>query len=222
MQKLIRLIKRAPGKTVEAFQSGWREQLPPLVAALPGLRRYVQSLALPQGYRKGELLFDGIDEWVFDSVSALNAARQSPAFRALQEQSAVLASSAVDMPVEVWVMLDGPIPTQGAKNIEFVKRRPGMPLEDFRRYWREVHGPLAARIPVLRRYEQNHLAIDAYADALEPEYDGLAITWFDSTAAMREGTASPEYLATRADEQNFLPDGHLPIIITRERVVFER
>jgi hypothetical protein len=33
---------------------------------------------------------------------------------------------------------------------------------------------------------------------------------------MREGALSPEYAVTRADEPNFLPDGHLPIIITRE------
>jgi hypothetical protein len=36
---------------------------------------------------------------------------------------------------------------------------------------------------------------------------------------MKRGTTTPEYAATRADEPNFLPDGHLPIIITRERVV---
>jgi hypothetical protein len=52
-----------------------------------------------------------------------------------------------------------------------------------------------------------------------PRYDGLAITWFASTADMKRGTTTPEYAATRADEPNFLPDGHLPIIITRERVV---
>jgi len=104
------------------------------------------------------------------------------------------------------------------KNIEFVNRRPGMPLEPFRRYWREVHGPLAATIPPIRRYEQNHLADSGYASG-EPAYDGLAITWFDSTAAMREGTRTREYAATRADEPSFLPDGHLPIIITREPAV---
>jgi hypothetical protein len=36
---------------------------------------------------------------------------------------------------------------------------------------------------------------------------------------MKAGTTTPEYVATRADEPRFLPDGHLPIIITREHVV---
>jgi hypothetical protein len=47
----------------------------------------------------------------------------------------------------------------------------------------------------------------------------LAVTWFASTAEMRSGAATAEYAATRADEAHFLPEGHLPIIITREHVV---
>ena len=41
---------------------------------------------------------------------------------------------------------DGIIPDSDSavKNIEFVNRRPGMALEPFRAYWRNVHGPLAA------------------------------------------------------------------------------
>ena len=66
---------------------------------------------------------------------------------------------------------------------------------------------------------QNHLALDEYQNDASPPYDGLAITWFASTAEMRSGAATAEYAATRADEANFLPGGHLPIIITREHVV---
>jgi hypothetical protein len=36
---------------------------------------------------------------------------------------------------------------------------------------------------------------------------------------MKHGTTTPEYAATRADEPNFLLDGHLPIIVAREHVV---
>lgn len=36
---------------------------------------------------------------------------------------------------------------------------------------------------------------------------------------MRSGAATAEYAATRADEGRFLPEGHLPTIITREHVV---
>ncbi len=222
MYKVITLLKRRPELSVEAFQEHWRQRQGPLLAKIPGLERYVQSHALLQGYRKGELLFDGISELWFADEAAFEAAQRSPAWSdAAQDADAFLDSSrTVVMPVDVHVIKDGPIPPNAVKNIEFVNRRSIMDLDRFRSYWREVHGPIASKIPVLRRYEQNHLERDRY-DAGEPRYDGLAITWFASTADMKQGTTMGEYRITRADEPNFLPGGHLPIIITREHIVLE-
>ena len=220
MVKIIDLVKRCEALTVAEFHEVWRDRHGLLMAAIPGLRRYVQSHPLLQGYAKGELLFDGIAEMWFDDEAAWMAARASPEFAAAEREADQMMDQTrvVRMPVEVHVIKDGDIPAGAVKNIEFVNRRPGMALEPFRAYWREVHGPIASRIPVLRRYEQNHLARSAY-DGAEPPYDGLAITWFASTADMKSGTRTPEYAVTRADEPHFLPAGHLPIIITREHVL---
>lgn len=217
MHKVIHLLKRHPDLSVSEFQSHWLERHGPLMARLPGLRRYVQSHALLQGYRKGELLFDGISELWFDDEAAYAAARGSQAFEQAAGDLAQLVDQQkmVEMPVDVHVIKDGPIPPDAVKNIEFVNRRPGMALEPFRSYWIDVHGPIASGIPVLHRYEQNHVKASAYAGG-DPVYDGLAITWFASTDDMRRGTKSEAYIAARADEPHFLPDGHLPIIITRE------
>lgn len=220
MHKAIELVKRKPGLPVEAFQARWRDHHGPLLTDLPGLRRYVQSHALLKGYAKGELLFDGIGEFWFDSAEAFAAARRSSAWRAAEDEAATLTDTArtVLMEVDVHVAKDGAIPDGAVKNIEFVNRRLGMDLDAFRSYWCDVHGPIASRIPVLWRYEQNHLKRAAYT-AGAPAYDGLAVTWFASTADMKQGTTTEEYRITRADEPNFLPDGHLPIIITREHVI---
>src|SRR3546814_10063188 len=43
-----------------------------------------------------------------------------------------------------------------------VNCRPGMDLDDFRTYWKNVHGPLASGIMAIRRYEQDHLARTEY------------------------------------------------------------
>jgi uncharacterized protein (TIGR02118 family) len=224
MFKVILLHKRRPGMTVEDFQDHWRHRHGPLVARSPALRRYVQSHALLQGYRKGELIYDGIDEMWFDSGESWERWRNDAAHAEVRADHArfVDSSRAVAMAVDVHVIKGGAIPQDAVKNIEFVNRRPGMPLEPFRAYWRNVHGPIASRIEVIRRYEQNHLRPEAYAGEPAPRYDGLAITWFASTADMKTGAATPEYAITRADEPNFLPDGHLPIIITREHVVLDR
>jgi uncharacterized protein (TIGR02118 family) len=221
MIKIVTLMKRRAGLSVEDFQRHLQTKYGPLLANGPGLRRHVQSHALTQGYAKGELLFDAIGEMWFDSAAAYDDCVRSPDFAAARADEVTFLdrSRTVVMPVEVHAIKDGAIPDNAVKNIEFVNRRPGMALEPFRAYWRNVHGPLAATIPVLRRYEQNHLAMSEYEKPEAPRYDGLAITWFASTADMKRGTTTPEYAATRADEPNFLPDGHLPIIITRERVV---
>jgi uncharacterized protein (TIGR02118 family) len=220
MLKVATLTKRRANLSVGEFQNHLRARYGPLSAKGPGLRRYVQSCALPQGYAKGELLFDAISEMWFDSMDAYNRYICSPEFVAAREDEGTFLdrSRTVVMPVNVYVIKDGAVPDGAVKNIEFVNRRLGMALEPFRSYWRDVHGPLAAKIPAIRRYEQNHLALSEYQNS-PPPYDGLAITWFASTADMRRGTTTPEYTATRADESHFLPDGHLPIIITQEHVV---
>jgi uncharacterized protein (TIGR02118 family) len=221
MLKIVTLQKRRADLSVEDFQNHLRDAYRRLAARGPGLARYVQSCALPQGYAKGELLFDAIGEMWFNSAGACKTYFASPQFDAVraEESSFLDVARTVVMPVDVHVIKDGRVPNNAVKNIEFVNKRPGMALAPFRDYWRTVHGPLAATIPVLHRYEQNHLALDEYEKSAVPSYDGLAVTWFASTADIKRGTTTPEYASTRADERNFLPDGHLPIIIAREHRV---
>jgi uncharacterized protein (TIGR02118 family) len=221
MVKIAILMKRRPGLAVEDFQDHLRTRYGPLALRGPGLRRYVQSCALPQGYARGELLFDAVDEMWFDSFDDYERCIRSPEFATARDAEATFLNHTrtVTMLIDVHVIKDGSVPRDAVKNIEFVNRRPGMALDEFRSYWRNVHGPLAAKIPPIRRYEQNHLALGEYQKGGAPPYDGLAVTWFASTAEMRSGAATAEYAATRADEAHFLPDGHLPIIITREHVV---
>jgi len=88
------------------------------------------------------------------------------------------------------------------KVIYVLHRRPGMGRDEFRRYWRDVHGPLAARMPGLRKYVQNHSLPDPSSGDLP--CDGIAELWFDSPEEMQAAFASPEGVATMADSPNFL------------------
>ena len=222
MYKVITVYKRKPGLSVEEFQRRWLGEHAKIAATLPGLRRYVQSHSLVQGYRKGELPFDGISEMWFDTLQAwrISQGESSQAQIEADEKTLIDPDKKLVMPVEVLVIKDGAIPARAVKNIEFVNQRPGMDLIKFRDYWKQMHGPLASQIEVLRRYEQNHLQLDCYCTAgPAPAFDGLAITWFDSTADMKQGATTPIYALTRADECNFLPDGHIPFIVTTEHVI---
>lgn len=219
MHRVALLLKRKTNSPVLDYQARWRTDHARRMAQVPGLVRYVQSHPLPQGYTKGELLFDGIEELWFADAAAFNQALDSGEWKSAMYAAAselLEPSRTVTLPIELHVIKDGAIPENAVKNIEFVTKRPGMDLIEFRRYWHDVHGPLASRISSIRRYEQHHTALTEYRDGARPAYDGLAITWFQSTADMKSGAKTPEYAETRADEPAFLPDGHLPIIVTRE------
>ncbi len=68
--KVCELVTRRPDLDVEAFQRYWRDVHGPIVAAIPGLVRYVQSHPRLGGYRNGPLVYDGVAEiWVQDKAA---------------------------------------------------------------------------------------------------------------------------------------------------------
>ena len=221
MVKLVVYFKRRADMEVEPFQEYWRGRHAEVVCGLPGIRRYVQSHTLLAGYRKGEPVCDGIAEVWFDDTDAIRALDGTDALRAVQEDEArfIDRSTMRTLVTDEHLIKDGELPEGCVKNVEFVHRRPDLGVEAFQRYWREVHGPLASEIEVILRYVQSHCRRGGYANGRQPPCDGVAITWFASTAAMRESARSDAYARTRADEPNFIAPGELPFIITREHVV---
>jgi len=221
MLKTVTVLKRKAGMPVDEFQAYWLHEHPKVVTRMPGVRRYVQSHCLPSGYRKGEPVHDGIAEVWFDGMDNLRALPGSQVYADVvaDEERFLDRASMGLLLVDERVVKDAPWPRPGLKNIEFVHRRPDLDVETFQRHWREVHGPIAARIGTLRRYVQNHVKPGAYKAGRQPVYDGLAITWFDSLEDMRASAASAEYATTREDEPNFLPPGKIPIIVAQEHVI---
>jgi uncharacterized protein (TIGR02118 family) len=91
-----------------------------------------------------------------------------------------------------------------------LKKKPEWRGEDFRHHWRERHGALAAKLPGLRRYEQNHV-IDSeqrgFAYPRGPEQlDGFSMLWFDDVHAMRDALNTDPGRALIADEEQFIGD----------------
>ncbi|MDZ4278221.1 MAG: EthD family reductase [Dehalococcoidia bacterium] len=105
------------------------------------------------------------------------------------------------------------------KLIYCIARKPGMPVEEFQRYWRQTHGPIAGRIPGLRRYVQCHTLPELYRREDAPAYDGAAELWFDDLDALREAMRSDEVAAAREDERNFIDHSRSLLIVTEEKVV---
>jgi len=219
--KAITYLKRRPGMAVDKFQTYWREQHPDVVKKLPGLRRYVQSHTRRGAYEKGEPVYDGIAEVWFDDMNALRAIQATPEMTAVQQDEVKFIDRATMglIITDDYVIKDGPIKPGMAKGVGFVKRKPGMPVEDFQKYWRDVHGPMGHNVPHVRRYEQSHTRLSAYKAGREPKWDGISLIWCDDSKAMRAAMTSPEFRKVQTDDPNFIAPGPVPFIITTEYLI---
>ena len=104
------------------------------------------------------------------------------------------------------------------KLVYCISRRRGMTLEEFSRYWREVHGPIGRRIPGLRRLVQSHRVPHAW-DMPASLFDGVAELWFDDMAALEAARRSPEWSASTADEANFIDATRTALFLTEEHEI---
>lgn len=104
------------------------------------------------------------------------------------------------------------------KVLTFLKRRPGMPVDEFQAYWLRQHPTIVLRLPGVRRYVQSHTLASAYARA-EPVWDGIAEVWADDTDALRTMSRGPEHAAVQADEAVFIDRATMGLIVTEEHVV---
>ncbi len=81
------------------------------------------------------------------------------------------------------------------KSFAIIRRKPGLTLEEFLHYWKEKHGPLAAKeIPGLKKYVQNH-PIKVPGSDIRIEIDGIAELWWENLEAFQN------YLAWRKTEK---------------------
>ncbi|MGH7713198.1 MAG: EthD domain-containing protein [Gemmatimonadaceae bacterium] len=104
------------------------------------------------------------------------------------------------------------------KVVYCICRKPGISRQEFIRYWADVHGPIGARIPGLRRFVQSY-AIVAPGDARPSDFDGMVELWFDDLAALLEARQSSAWAASTADEVNFLDPARSAYFVCEEREI---
>ena len=95
--------------------------------------------------------------------------------------------------------------------------KPGMDRGDALRYWRETHGPIAGKVPGLRRYVQHHAVA---APEGEPAFLGVASLYFDDQDAFAAATGSPEFSTAVADVENFA-DPQMAMAFTEDVVIID-
>src|SRR5438128_11790529 len=94
------------------------------------------------------------------------------------------------------------------KLICLVKRNSALSVGEFHRHWREQHGPLIAGTPGIARhvvrYEQNHRVQRDYERG--DDFDGVAIQWYESSAAFAAMVEDPSYMGRIRPDEEFMLD----------------
>ena len=209
MTTLVRLAKRDPGSGIDDFRSQTGVASDWSSAVRYGLRGATQAMTLPGAYRRGEPACDLIDELVFDDEASVAGCQADPAFQCAWWSPLLDAASVACLVVEEHVAKPGPVAASFVKNYELVTKRPDMDRAEFDRYWAQVHGPLAATIPTIRRYVQAHLSPGTrQRRAPRPT---TASPSPGSTTSRRCGRAPPPRPTLRPGRRGELPRGRAPV-----------
>jgi uncharacterized protein (TIGR02118 family) len=220
MIHILYFITRKPSINEAEFHRYWKEVHGPIVKKITQLKRYIQSHRIP--FPDQNSLYDGAAEVWVENDAELAALRQNPAYLngALADEP-----NFIDMTRVEWLMttdrviVDGPQTSNLIKMVFQLKRRPGMSLADFRKYWLEVHGPIVAKLPGLRRYVQCH-TVDAAYQYAEPKWDGVAQLWVDDASAMRKMVESKEFTeGSWPDAAKFIDMNTISSFIAQEHQV---
>jgi uncharacterized protein (TIGR02118 family) len=101
------------------------------------------------------------------------------------------------------------------KLVYCITKKPGLSDEEFFDYWKNIHGPIGARIPGLRRLVQSH-TISGTHPIRAADYDGMAELWFDDLQSLLAARSTAEWQASTEDEKSFIDHRKVALFITEE------
>jgi uncharacterized protein (TIGR02118 family) len=220
-------------RSLDDFHKYWGESHGPLYSKTEQLRRYVQHLTLHEAYDDDPRpTWDGASMFWFDDLESMLSQEGDPntidQWNAVIEDDAQLFDRSTEWPTDhrkasvigvERVVLEGATTPDMVKGVFAMLRRPGLTIAEFSDHWHDVHGPLVAELPGIRRYVQVHGMPESYTikEILAPTHDGFSELWFDDYAALRSAMASPEWAAiAESGERLFAkPVAYVP---ARERI----
>jgi uncharacterized protein (TIGR02118 family) len=180
MHRVVIYLKRRADLFQPVFFDWWLGQHRILAEQLPGLRRYIISLAADA--QDGP--FDGMAELWFDDLATADAAFASPKGQAARADADAHVARRERLNLTEHTIVDHPAPPR-FKYTAGLKRRPDMDREAFAHWWLERHVPYVKRFPGMRKYR-----VSLVESGPETVVDGVAEVWFEDIATLRRVTAS--------------------------------
>jgi uncharacterized protein (TIGR02118 family) len=213
------------GRSRTEAQHYWAETHGKLVANNPNLRRYHHYFSLPEAYESTpKPTFIGISMFWRDDPFMMSQPAPGGWFPVREDDQHVfdrtrrwpIDDQHADILGEENIIIDSEKTPSMVNAIFMVCRLPGLDHRDFFEHWSEVQGPLAMKLPGLRRYIQNHADLEAFTRGGQT-HDGWSEFWFDDFAAFQRAVASPEWRAMEEDGRTLFCE-QKGIVIGREYV----
>lgn len=110
------------------------------------------------------------------------------------------------------------------KSFSMIKRKSDLTQDKFLQYWRETHGPLAAKaVPGFRKYIQWH-PVKVSGPGVQVPIDGIAEFWWDNLESLENYLSwrqSEEARVLKQDEEKFIDTSQLAKFYGKEHVIVE-
>ena len=187
--------------TAQEFQDYWVNiHAVKYASKIPQIRKYLIDTRIPFEGDLGDpvLPHQGVAEiWLKNEADQL-ASLQSQEFlegARLDEPNWAAFWLTLVLDTTAQVIVEGPPLTKDPawiKLLMLLKRQPGVPLENFRRYNLKVHAPVVAELPGLQRYLQCHTRDGFYVFG-EASFDGVEQLWFENVAALKQAWNSAQF-----------------------------
>jgi len=105
-----------------------------------------------------------------------------------------------------------------------VPRRPDLTLEEFRKHWKEIHGPLFKSQPEVKEYVKRYVQVHSTGEELKQfptaPFDGIAEIWVDKMEDINKVFGSENYSRVIApDEAQFIDRDKIQWIYSTENVI---
>jgi hypothetical protein len=190
-----------PGMSTAEFQDYWLHvHAVKFASRIPQIRRYLIDTRIDFDGDAGSppLPHQGIAEIWLDNEQEQLASLQTEEFvhgARADEPNWAAFWLAIVLDTTAHEVLSGDPPADGVKITTLLKRRPGLPLPDYRDASLTAYAPVANGLPGLRRHLHCHTRDGAYVFG-ESSFDSVEQWWFDDVDALRAALRS-SYFAER-------------------------
>lgn len=193
----LSFLRAKDGLTEDQFAAYWRDvHAERFIRPLPGLRGYRTNARVSFGAELEEPVFHGVAEtWVDDAEADIQLVRSAEYLDGVRQDELNFLTwfATLNLNTHDHVVIPPPAGAwPGLRVFGLLKRRQGMPLDEFRQYSREVHAQKVVQMPGISAYVQGVVDDGHYAVGEAP-IDSVSMLWFEGVDGVTAAMESAEF-----------------------------